>query len=191
MSESLGHHRIPRWLSGKEFSCQCRRPRFDPRLGRCPGEGNGNPLQYSCQENPMDRGSWWASVPGVTKNQVLLSMHAQHRTDSSVHPARLLCPSDFPGKNTSCCLATKSCLTLCNPMYCKVPGFLDGVNGKEPSCQCRRHKGFRPNPWVGKIPWRRAWQPTPVFLPGESHGQRSLVGYSPWGHKESDTTEVT
>ena len=43
--------------------------------------------------------------------------------------------------------------------------------------------------WVGKIPWRRAWQPTPVFLPGESHGQRSLVGYSPWGCKESDTTE--
>ena len=43
--------------------------------------------------------------------------------------------------------------------------------------------------WVGKIPWRRKWQPTPVFLPGESRGQRSLVGYSPWGHKESDTTE--
>ena len=43
--------------------------------------------------------------------------------------------------------------------------------------------------WIGKIPWRRAWQPTPVFLPGESHGQRSLEGYSQWGHKESDTTE--
>ena len=47
------------------------------------------------------------------------------------------------------------------------------------------------DPWVGKIPWRREWQPTPVFLPGESHGQRSLAGYSPWGHKELDTTEVT
>ena len=45
-----------------------------------------------------------------------------------------------------------------------------------------RRPGF--NPWVGKIPWRRKWQPNPVFLPGESHGQRSLVGYSPWGHKE-------
>ena len=45
------------------------------------------------------------------------------------------------------------------------------------------------DPWVGKIPWRRKWQPTPVFLPGESHGWRSLVGYSPWGRKESDTTE--
>ena len=50
-----------------------------------------------------------------------------------------------------------------------------------------REAGF--NPWVGKIPWRRKWQPTPVPLPGKSHGQRSLVGYSPWGHKESDTTE--
>ena len=45
------------------------------------------------------------------------------------------------------------------------------------------------NPWVRKIPWRRKWQPTPVFLPGEYHGQRSLAGYSPWGCKESDTTE--
>ena len=45
------------------------------------------------------------------------------------------------------------------------------------------------DPWVGKIPWRRKWQLTPGFLPGESHGQRSLVGYSPRSHKESDTTE--
>ena len=47
----------------------------------------------------------------------------------------------------------------------------------------------RVHPWVGNILWRREQQPTPVFLPGESHGQRSLMGYSPWGHKESDTTE--
>ena len=46
------------------------------------------------------------------------------------------------------------------------------------------------DPWVGKIPWRREWQPTPVFLPGESYGQRRLVGYSPWGLKESDMTRV-
>ena len=45
------------------------------------------------------------------------------------------------------------------------------------------------DPWVGKSPWRRKWQLTPVFLPGEFHGQGSLVGLSPWGHKESDTTE--
>ena len=49
-----------------------------------------------------------------------------------------------------------------------------------PACQWRRCKRFGFNPWVGKIPWRRKWQPTPVFLPGEFHGRRSLVGYSPW-----------
>ena len=43
--------------------------------------------------------------------------------------------------------------------------------------------------WLGKIPWRREWQPTPIFLPGEFHGQRSLAGYSPWGHRQSDRTE--
>ena len=60
------------------------------------------------------------------------------------------------------------------------------LSGKEATCQCRRH-GFYP--WVRKVPWRRKWQPTPVFLPGESHGQGSLAGYSPWGGKELDTTE--
>ena len=70
-------------------------------------------------------------------------------------------------------------------------GYPDGASGKEPACQCRRHKICRFSPWVGKIPWRRKWQPTPIFLPGESHGQRSLLGYSPWSRKESETTEVT
>ena len=61
------------------------------------------------------------------------------------------------------------------------------VSGKKKSTrQCKRQ---RFDPWGGKIPWRREWLPTPVFLPGESHRQRSLAGYSPWGHTESDTTE--
>ena len=47
------------------------------------------------------------------------------------------------------------------------------------------------DPWVGKIPWERAWQPTPLFLPGESHRRRSLVGHSPRGHTQLDTTEAT
>ena len=53
----------------------------------------------------------------------------------------------------------------------------------------RRRLGF--DPWVRKIPWRRKWQPTPVFLPGESHGQRSLEGYSPWGRKRVGHDLVT
>ena len=67
--------------------------------------------------------------------------------------------------------------------------FPDGASGKEPACQCKRRKRCRFDPWVQKIPQRRTWQPTPVFSPGESHGLRSLVGWNPWGHKESDVTE--
>ena len=60
---------------------------------------------------------------------------------------------------------------------------------KKPGCQCRRGKRCGFDPWIGKIPWRRAWQPTAMFLPEESHGQRSLVAYSPCGRKELDRTE--
>ena len=68
----------------------------------------------------------------------------------------------------------------------EVNGFSRWLSGKESACQCRRC-GF--NPWVRKISWRRECQPTPVFLPGKSYGQRSLVGYSHGVAKESDTTE--
>ena len=68
-------------------------------------------------------------------------------------------------------------------------GFPGGTSGKELTGQCRRLKRHEFSPWVGKIPWRRKWLPTSVFLPGEFHGQRNLVGYSPWGRKELDTTE--
>ena len=57
-----------------------------------------------------------------------------------------------------------------NPLKCGRPGF---------------------DPWVGKIPWRREWLPTPVFLPREFNRQRSLAGYTPWGHKELDMTKAT
>ena len=63
--------------------------------------------------------------------------------------------------------------------------------GKESACQCRRHKRCIFSPWVGKIPWSKKWQPTVVFLPGKFHGQSSQAGYSPQGHKESDTNEQT
>ena len=75
-------------------------------------------------------------------------------------------------------------------LVCKAFSVASGTTllgfpgGKEPACQCRRHKrrGFKP--WVRKMPWMRAWQPTPVFLLEESRGQRSLAGYGPWGGKE-------
>ena len=67
-----------------------------------------------------------------------------------------------------------------------VQDFPGGSDGKSICLQSGR-PGF--DPWVGQIPWRRKWQPTSVLLPGKSHGQRSLAGCSPWGCKESDTTE--
>ena len=75
-------------------------------------------------------------------------------------------------------------------MYMQT-GFPGGASGKEPTCQCRRCKRCGFDRWLGKIPWRSIWHPTPVFLPGESHGRRSLAGCSPLGCKESDTTEAT
>ena len=63
------------------------------------------------------------------------------------------------------------------------------LSNKESTCQCRRCTKCKFDPWVGKIPWRRKWQPTSVFSLGEFHCQRSLAGYSPWGCKESDMTE--
>ena len=86
----------------------------------------------------------------------------------------------YPKLKHSVLLAWIFC-RLC-PFECFEGSALFGRNsGKEPACQCRRCKRHRFNPWVGKIPWRRVVQPTLVFLPGKSHGQRSLAGYSPWG----------
>ena len=62
--------------------------------------------------------------------------------------------------------------------------FPGGSDSKESACIRTRF-----HPWVGKIPWKRKWQPTPVFLPGKSYGQRSLMGYNPWSHKELDMSE--
>ena len=73
-----------------------------------------------------------------------------------------------------------------NYLHPKLVGFPGGTSGKESTCPCRRHEKPGFDPLVGKIPWRRKWQPTPVFLPWESYGQRNLVGYSPWGRKELD-----
>ena len=89
------------------------------------GEGNGTPLQYSCLENPMNGGAWWAAVHGVAK---------ESDTTKKLQPS----------------------LSLFTFMH-----------------------------------WRRKWQLTPVFLPGESQGRGSLVGCHLWGRTESDTTEAT
>ena len=94
------------------------------------------------------------------------------------------CPQ-FLASETHACLCAHPTLPTLLPWW---------LSSKESTCQfrrCRRNIGdvYGFDPWVGKIPWRRKWQPILGFLPGEFHGQRSLAGYSPWGHKELDTTE--
>ena len=80
-------------------------------------------------------------------------------------------------------------IVLISPFCIRHTLLLDFPGGSNSKSFCLQY--WRPgfDPWVGKIPWRRKWQATPVLLPGKSHGRRSLVGYNPWGHKESDTTE--
>ena len=92
-----------------------------------------------------------------------------------------MCRADVPG-----CVSTYFCSQQCPEQESAFvdssvdsEGFLGGASGKEPACHCRRHKRLRFDPWFRKIQGRRAWQPTPVLLPGESHGQRSLANYSP------------
>ena len=93
-------------------------------------------------------------------------------------------PIIFPSKIR--CPISLRCY-FCYDYYYKTPQMELVVK----NCQCRRPKRHSFSPWVGRIPWRRKWQPTPVFLPGKSHGQKSLAGYSPWGCKRVGWNLVT
>ena len=113
-----------------------------------------------------------------------------------LQPTRLLRPWDSPGKSTGVgcrCLLQNANKQAQIVIRADKTGFPGGSVLKESACQCRRlgfsHRRCEFDLWVRKIPWRRKWQPAPVFLVGRSHGQRKLVAYSPWGLKESDMTE--
>ena len=105
----------------------------------------------------------------------------------------LTCPSKRRNTTTMSFLCQKGYGNNNNIKYIYYPGklslsgFPGGSDGKRICLQCRFRLGF--DPWIRKIPLRSKWLPTPVSLPGEFHGQRSLVGYSPWGHKELDMTK--
>ena len=100
------------------------------------------------------------------------------------HKVQILPALSQQQKAVSICVQTQTGLF-------KSLGFPGGASGKEPGYQCRTYGMWVRSLGGEGLTWRRAWQPTPVFLPGESHGQRSLAGYSPQGHKESNMTEVT
>ena len=104
---------------------------------------------------------------------------------------RLPTPVFWPGEFQELYAVTKSLTQLRDFHFhhTNVLGLPWWLSGKESACQGRRRRTEGFNPWVGKIPWRRKWQPTPVFLPRVSHGQRSLAGYSSWSCKKLDTTE--
>ena len=157
---------FPGGSDGKESTCNVGDLGSIPDLGRSPGQGNGNPLQYSCLENSMDRGAWLATVHGV-----------RNESDTTLYIA-------------TCVHPLQGVVLLCTLLYTTHGvGLPRLISDKESACQCRRHKRCGFNPWVRKIPWRRKWQPTLVFLPGKFHGQRKLVGYNQWGIKESDMIE--
>ena len=155
----------------------------------------------------MDRGACWAIV-WVMKNQTWLSDWKATTTTQSVVPGpaastfgnmlEIHSLKPYPDLwnhklwgRAGICVLTRfpgEPHWMNHKLKSRLPreGLPWWLSGKESACQCRRHKF---DPWVGKIPWRRKWQPTPVFLSGKFHGQRSLVGYSPWSCKESYMTE--
>ena len=113
------------------------------------------------------------SVHGITESQT-------HLSDHNVHFFFL----EWKKKKSKSRIRIMESIT----QGWRLPG---GTSGKEPACQCRRHKRLRFDPGVRKISWSRKRQPTPAFLLGKFHYQRSFRSYRPWGHNESDTTEHT
>ena len=153
------------------------------------------PSLYKAGEWPRDV-SWASQIHTLYTHSGLLGFFACPRGIFRSSPHDVI----KVGSEGSCCVkwSNLAFLTLRKYIFmAKDCLILENVSGigrsgnmvvqvKESTCQCRRQ---RFDLWVEKIPWRRKWQPTPVFLPGESHGQRSLAHYSPWSQKELDVTK--
>ena len=163
-----------------------------PGSGRSPGGGHGNPLQYSCLENPMNRGAWRATVHGVSKSWTQLKQ--QHIAQFNYFNKPLL-PITLNNEHmirgslgwvTEKAMAPHSGTLAWKIPWTEEPGALQSMGSLRIG-----------HNWVTSVSlftfmhWRRKWQPTPVFLPGESQGWGSLVGCCLWGLTESDTTEAT
>ena len=156
-----------------------------------------DPLRTGNNHRPvvwvMREGSGFGLAESQVRLQMLsFSIHTQH-TD--------ICSTRMRNQSNRCRDATEEQATLWavadEVWEVGMSALVRGIRAsqvafvvKNPPTNSSRHKRQRFDPWVGKTPWRRAWQPTPVFLPRESHGQRGLADYSPWGHTELDTTEA-
>ena len=161
----------------------------------CIGEGNGNPLPCSFLENPRDGGAWWAAVYGVTQSQTRLKRLSSNSSSTSArmrtqgkHCLKVPGGAFFTGSHS---FPWHEIWLTWFDLGNRLNWLPRWLSGKESTCQCRRCHKRQFNPWVGKIPWRKKWHLTPVFLPGKFHGQKSLAGYNPKGRKELDTTEAT
>ena len=125
----------------------------------------------------MDGGAWWATVYGVAKSRTRLSDFTSTfcflalEKEMAAHSGVLAW--GIPGMGEPGGLPSMGSHRVGH--YWSDLAAAGGASNKEPTCQFRRHKRHGFNPWVRKIPWRRSWQPTPIFLPGESQWQRSLA----------------
>ena len=184
---------------GKESACNAGDSGSIPGSETSTGEGNGNPLQCSCLENPVDRGAWWATVRGVAR--------VRHDWMTKPPPAPSVCEysstswhhETFRFRSTELAVSKAPWFPFSWEQLVEIKVWLVSVPtatgqrslvGSSPWGRRVRHN------WVTSLTsyfnhWRRTWQPTPVFLPGESHGQRNPAGHGPRGRRESDTTEVT
>ena len=148
----------------------------------------------------MDGRAWQAAVHGVTKSWTRLSIftfpfHFHELEKEMATHSRVLAwriPGTVePGSRLWGRTEADTTEATQQQQQDTISGLPRWHSGKESACQCRRCRRCRFHPWVRKIPWIRKRQPPPVFLAGKFHGQRSLVGYSPWGYKESDIAEHT
>ena len=167
-------------------------------VGTSLGEGNGTPLQYSCLENPTDRGAWQAAVHGVTGSRTRLSdftfnFHFHFSLscigEGNGNPLQCSCledPRDGGAWWAAVYGVAQSRTRLKRLSSSSSRDFPVANMVKEPACNTGDPDLI---PGSGKILQRREWLPTPAFLPGESHGQRSLARYNLWGRRESDTNE--
>ena len=176
MSDSVRPHRrqptrLPRpWDSpGKNTGVGCH------VLLQCMEVKSESAVAQSCLtlRDPIDGSPPGSPFPGILQARTLewLPLPSPNLLITWKYPAR-------PSKS----------LGALNSPYLGLSLVLGGASGKEPACQCRRRKKQEFDPWVRKIPWRRAWQP---FLPAESHGQGNLAGSSPLDCRKPDRTEVT
>ena len=141
-----------------------------PGLGWSLGGRNDNPLLYSCLENPMDSRAWLSIVNGVMKSQKWLSYRTPTHFRSWCYPQMAPHSSTFAWKIP----------------WVEEPGRLQSMGSRRVG-----HDWATSLSLFTFLHWRKTWQPTPVFLPGESQGRGSLVGCRLWGRRESETTEAT